>query len=301
MKKDLIPLLDSVQELSVLLIGETITDEYVYVYPMAKSPKENVIATREDRRETYDGGIQVPLKILQQLCKNVDIITQDWEIRKTRFVDHSYMRKLFEVYKMGTGRPMHQDTLYGLSDYDLVVVFDFGHGFITPECVDILCKNSRFLAVNTQSNSGNMGYNFIHKYPRADFVCIDEPEARLAAVDRDSSMKSVVETLCGINGNGTRRVIDCDRFIVTHGKHGCMVYDDGEFSTVPAITERVIDTVGAGDTFLSYVAPLVASGTSLSEAAFIGNVAGALKTGIIGHSDFVKKEDVKKWLMQEKM
>lgn len=292
------PLLDSVKDLSVLLVGETIVDEYVYVYPMAKSPKENVIATREDRREEYHGGVQVPAKILKTLCGRVDVVTQPWEIRKTRFVDHSYMRKLFETYRMGTAEPSILTEIPDLSTYDLVLVFDFGHGFITESMVDTLCREAKFLAVNTQSNSGNMGYNFIHKYHAADLVCIDEPEARLAAVDRDSKMRTVIETLNGTNGNGVRKVIDCQRFIITHGKYGCMVYDDGRYSTVPAITQNVVDTVGAGDTFLSFAAPLAAAGARLEEAAFIGNIAGALKTSIIGHSDYVKKENVETWLTQ---
>ncbi len=286
MHKDFTALLDSVQGLSVLLVGETIIDEYVYVYPMAKSPKENVLATRIDRTEEYAGGVQVPYRILKTLCNRVDVITQDYEIRKTRYVDHSYMRKLFETYKMGAPLALREEDLHDIQDYDLVIVFDFGHGFIDASTVSVLCRDAAFLAINTQSNSGNMGYNFINKYPRADFVCIDEPEARLAAIDRDSPMMDVVEKL----------KIDCPRFIITHGKHGCFTYDDGMVSTVPAITERVLDTVGAGDTFLSYAAPLIASGISLGEAAFIGNVAGALKTGIVGHSKFVGKEDVKSWL-----
>jgi len=291
MQTDFIRLLDSLQDLSVLVIGETIIDEYVYVYPMAKSPKENVIATREDKREEYRGGIQVPYRILKTLCKKVDVITQPWEIRKTRFVDHSYMRKLFEVYHMEKPDPLKEASLNDISSYDLVLVFDFGHGFINAQCINALCHNAQFLAVNTQSNSGNMGFNFIHKYPRADFVCIDEPEARLAAVDRDSSMTDIVEKL----------KIDCPRFIITHGKYGCFAYDDGRCSTVPAITEKVLDTVGAGDTFLSFAAPLVASGARLEEAAFIGNIAGGLKTGIIGHSDYIKKEDIVKWLTQNRI
>lgn len=284
-------ILHAAQDLSVLVIGETITDEYVYVYPMAKAPKENVLATREDRWEEFAGGVQVPYRILKTLCKRVDVITQEYEIRKKRFVDHSYMRKLFETYRMGEIKKLDVGLLDEIRDYDLVIVFDFGHGFIGPDAIGHLCHNARFLAVNTQSNSGNMGFNFIHKYPRADFVCIDEPEARLAAIDRDSPMLEVVEKMR----------IDCPRFIITHGKHGCFTYDDGRSSVVPAITEKVLDTVGAGDTFMSFAAPLIASGAKIEEAAFIGNIAGGLKTGIIGHSDYVKRGDVEKWLMQNRI
>ena len=43
--------------LRVLVVGDTIIDEYHYVVPMAKSPKENVIATRYVSEEQFAGGV----------------------------------------------------------------------------------------------------------------------------------------------------------------------------------------------------------------------------------------------------
>ena len=37
-------------------------------------------------------------------------------------------------------------------------------------------KKSKFLAINCQTNSANLGFNLITKYPKSDFICIDEPE-----------------------------------------------------------------------------------------------------------------------------
>ena len=49
---------------------------------------------------------------------------------------------------------------------------------LDPQSVDILCE-ARCLAVNTQSNAGNHGFNTISKYSRADYVCVSEYELRL--------------------------------------------------------------------------------------------------------------------------
>ena len=65
-------------------------------------------------------------------------------------------------------------------EYDVVIAADFGHGIIAKSSIEALTKNSRFLAVNTQSNSANLGFNLITRYNRADYICIDLPEARLA-------------------------------------------------------------------------------------------------------------------------
>ena len=42
--------------------------------------------------------------------------------------------------------------------YDAVVVTDYGHGMLTPEIIELLCSQPRFLAVNTQTNAANRDY-----------------------------------------------------------------------------------------------------------------------------------------------
>ena len=76
-------------------------------------------------------------------------------------------------------------------DFDLVIVTDFGHGLVTPSMIAMLERSARFLAVNAQSNSANMGFNLITRYSRADYICIDVPEARLAASDRFSDVATL--------------------------------------------------------------------------------------------------------------
>jgi sugar/nucleoside kinase (ribokinase family) len=161
---------------------------------------------------------------------------------------------------------------------------------IASSTIDTLIANSRFLAVNAQSNSGNHGYNLITRYPRADYICIDAPEARLAATDKFSDIASVIEA--GLHGK-----IDCDNMIITHGSFGCYPFSSKTGVTrVPAFTKTVVDTVGAGDAFLTITAPLVAAGGNIEDVAFIGNAAGAIKVGIVGHRSSVEKVPLVKFV-----
>lgn len=318
-------IIDNVKDYSVLLVGDAIIDEYQYVLPMGKAAKENMIATRYQDYEQFAGGVFAAANHVASFCKHVEVITclgdkDDYNAlirnslkpnvtltpiirdgapttRKQRFVDPGYMRKLFEVYYMDD-EPLTrtvEDELNAklrkrIGEYDVVISTDFGHGMIGRSTVDILCEKSRFLAVNTQSNSANMGYNLIHKYPRADFVCIDAPEARLAVTDKISPMEEIIS-------KGLPARIDCDKFIITHGKHGCVTHEkDDIVHTIPAVTKSVVDTVGAGDAFLSVAAPLVASGAPLNKVGFIGNIVGALKVAIVGHQKSVEKVAVLKSL-----
>ena len=317
----MLELIDRIRDYRVLVVGDAIIDEYQYVLPMGKPPKESVIATRFQDRELFAGGVVAAANHVASFCKQVDVITclgsfDDHEelIRrslrpnvtlhaikrqgapttlKRRFVDPSCMRKLFEIYVMND-EPLTDDLQQDLNRLiseiapgtDVVIATDFGHGLLGPSAIQTLTTCSPFLAVNTQSNSGNMGYNLITKYPSADYVCIDAPEARLAVSDRVSPIGDVAHQI--LDGR-----LKCPKIIITHGKHGCITYErDGIVHTIPAFARNVIDTVGAGDAFLSITAPLVAAGGAMDLVGFIGNVVGALKVEIVGHRQSVEKPAV---------
>ena len=140
-----------------------------------------------------------------------------------------------------------------------------------------------FLAVNAQTNSSNFGFNLITKYPRADFIVIDEMEARLAAHDMDGAIEDVILAL------GFRNII------VTRGIKGAVGFD-GAFERDAALTDKVIDTMGAGDAFLAVASPYAAAGVSMKDLIRIGNAAGAIKVGIVGHRSSVDKETLRKYL-----
>lgn len=315
---EMIEMIDSVRDYRVLIVGDAIIDEYQYVLPMHKTPKENMIATRYQDRELFAGGVFAAANHAASFCKQVDILTCLGDIDrhedlirqslrpnvglrtftrasapttlKRRFVDPSYMRKLFEVYFMND-EPLTADVQQDVNraiaemapEYDVVIAADFGHGILDQTSIDSLTKNSRFLAVNTQSNSANLGYNLITKYNRADYICIDMPEARLAMSDRVSGIGDIARRLVEDH-------VDCSKIIVTQGKHGCVTFERGGIvHTIPAFAKNVVDTVGAGDAFLAVTAPLVAAGAPMHRVGFVGNVVGALKVEIVGHRRSIEK------------
>jgi len=320
-------LIEKIKCMNVLVIGDAIIDRYSYVSAMGKSAKEHMIATLLQNSETFAGGVFATANHAASFCNRVDILTglggpeeENFEdlVRsslrpninlmpiyrhgapttlKTRFVEHTYLRKLFEVYSMDDMplKPDEQQQVDSrleacIRDYDVVIVNDFGHGLIAQSTIDILTQRARFLAINTQINAGNNGFNLITKYSRADYVCLDVPEARMAVHDKIAT----VETVCG---ELLPAQIDCPNIIVTHGKSGCFAYqkDNNGVAHIPALTQQVVDTVGAGDAFLAVTAPMVAVGGDIALIGFIGNIAGAVKVGIVGHRNFVEKSVVQKY------
>jgi rfaE bifunctional protein nucleotidyltransferase chain/domain len=322
---DLTRILDAVKDYRVLFVGDTIIDEYVYVEALGKPAKENIIATRSRGAETFAGGVIAAANHAADFCAEVHVITalgstEGYEdlvkdsvrpnvhlnlvqrenaptTRKTRYVESSYMRKLFEVYTFDDApfqKSLEDDinelVYEKIREFDLVIVTDFGHGLIAPSTIEILCENAPFLAVNAQTNAGNQGYNLVTKYPKADYICIDGGEARLAVADKFSD-------LAVIAGESLPAKIDCSKIIVTGGVTGCYTHEAGaEVRRIPAFTKTVIDTVGAGDAYFAITAPLVAAGADIEQVGFIGNAAGAMKVGIVGHRSSIEKVPIMKFL-----
>jgi sugar/nucleoside kinase (ribokinase family) len=81
--------------------------------------------------------------------------------------------------------------------------------------------------------------------------------------------------------------------MVTNGRQGCWSCFRHDYPKhVPAFALNGIDTMGAGDAFLAVTAPLIAAGLDLEAAAMVGNVAGAIKVGIIGHRRHVSRDEL---------
>lgn len=271
-------LIESVRDFRVLFVGDAIIDEYHYVDSLGKSPKEHLIPVVYRGKEVFIGGVDAAANHARSFCATVHVVRGHSAVRKVRFVDPLYTRKLFEVHyeapaslNMGIEEP-----------YDAMVVTDFGH----QSSDNVMDKPDVFCAVNAQTNSANIGYNLITKYASADYIVIDEPEARLAAADRTSPIENVIAKLTKDR---------CEKFVVTHGAYGAIGYDHGEFYRAPAYTDRIVDTMGAGDAFFAITAPMAKHG-SMPDLLKIGNAAGAIKTQIVGHRESVTKEKLIEFL-----
>lgn len=284
-------------KLRILFVGETIIDEYRYVSKLGMSSKEFVIATVETGREEFEGGVVAASKHGEWAM--AECLTPSAPIRKTRFVDADFNRKLFEVYdnRQIDLHPIlrakfEMDLERELARADVVIVTDFGHGLFGPTPRATVEKCGAFLAVNAQSNAGNFGFNPITNWARADFICIDEPEARLAVRMREEPLSGVASELYA---NRMR----CERFLITHGRKGSYFWDfsssgaeDPIDGTSDALASGGIDTIGAGDAVMAVTAPLICAGLDMESAALVGNVVGSLKIGIVGHRRHVGRDEI---------
>lgn len=272
--------LEAVKDYKVLLIGDAILDEYVYVRVLGKAVKEAALSLQELNKEEFRGGVWAAANHVRGFCDKVSVSTAPIVNITRRLVDETYLRKITVLHAFAN---LHAPDQFEIRDYDLVIVTDFGYGTVTPDLIKRLSKEARFLAVNAQTNAPNYGFNMVTKYPRADYVVVDELEARLAAHDRDGDIEDVILKL------GFKKIV------VTLGANGAVGFD-GAFERLPASAQKIIDTMGAGDAFLSVTAPFACAGASMKDLLRIGNAAGAIKVGIVGHRKSVDRESLREYL-----
>jgi bifunctional ADP-heptose synthase (sugar kinase/adenylyltransferase) len=268
--------LDKVKDLKVLVVGDAILDEYVYVTCLGKAVKEPALSAKILRREEFRGGVWAAAAHAANFCGEVSVSSAPIVNITRRYVEDTYLRKLFTLHDTRSGDVSAE---CDIGSYDCVIITDFGYGTLTESLINKIAKEARYLAVNAQTNAPNLGFNLITKYRRADYIVIDELEARLAAHDRDSPIEDVILKL------GYRNIV------VTLGKNGAVGFDGG-FERQPSLTEKVTDTMGAGDAFLCVTAPFASVGASMKDLLRIGNAAGAVKVGIVGHRASVNKENL---------
>ena len=269
--------LNLVSSFNVLVIGDAIEDRYRFCTALGKGTKESVISARLEREEVYQGGVWATASHLTDLVKKVDIWHGERVTINIKYLD-AYNSKLFSAHEF---RPIENG--FQPSDiqaYDVVIVNDFGtQNFLNLERRERIMKESRYLAVNAQSNSLNYGFNRVNeKWPHAHLCVCDELEARLAAHEPEAPIEEVILKL------------GYPSTIVTQGAKGATGYAHHEFYREAAQTDRPVDLLGAGDAVLAVVAPFARAGFSIKELVHLGNVAGAIKVGILGHQSHVTKE-----------
>lgn len=318
---------DEIANYRVLLIGDIILDEYQFVTPVGKSSKSATITATFLNSEMYAGGVLAVANHIADFVKEVTLVTahgsnlyDDYfgfiqnhlhknvkfnpiflENRPTslkrRFVDQVFKHKLFEVMEMDDS-PLNSESKQQLFDklksieeqFDMILVADFGHGLIDREVAEFLESKNLFTAVNAQTNSANKGFNLITKYRQCDYFSIDKEELQLAVHDRfadiDQAQARIIEKTGAKIG------------AVTLGVKGCSVMDSSSKESVvaPILSTEVVDTVGAGDAFLSITSLLAKQGASVEEIGFVGNAVGSMAVKILGNKSFIQKVPLLKYL-----
>jgi len=309
---------EKLSRLRVLVVGETIIDQYTMVNPLGKSSKDPLLAFEIKDSSSHPGGILSIAEICSRWVKEVSVISYvktigdlsnfkdifgkniDFRlceihnrptILKHRFVDSASGKKVFEYYDFSdqdltlAESGLVMDKGQDIDEFDVVFVADYGHGLFTSMLREWLSGKAKFLVINTQANAGNRGYNTISKYKRCDFFSLNSSELQLELRNRNPDYVLVVPKLM--------EKLKARGCVLTLGGSGVMVFDNFGFTHAPALARLIVDKVGAGDALFSICSLLATVGASKELIALLGNIVAAFEVSQLGHNSSLSLIDLR--------
>ena len=229
--------------MNVLLIGDSCTDVYIYGDVKRINPEAPVPILEPKREERTEGMAWNVYNNLNALGIDVDMITQDEDIIKTRYIHETSNQQILRLDEEPRVKPF--DKLEVENDYDALVISDYDKGFILQTQLFELCNwfdGPIFIDTKKSTVPGNA------------FIKVNQSEYEKITHFIMSNM------------------------IITKGNEGA----EYKGILYPAEKVKVFDVVGAGDTFLAALTYGYLKYGSIEKAIPIANKAAAIAVSHTG-------------------
>jgi len=309
--------INSLQDLKVLIVGETIIDQYVFCEALGKSGKEPVLVLRDLETQEYLGGALAIARHLSDFCTDVSVLSFLGEnneyksfienniednislnflnksnsptIVKRRFVDNIERKKILGVYSIDDNSLSESEennfikSLERLSkENDVIIVSDYGHGIITTKVAEYISQTDKFVSLNAQVNAANIGTHSIRKYHDVNCLIINEIELRHELRQRDEDVTIISKEL--------KAMVKAKYMSVTRGKNGAFLLNDAKGQVnCPGFASKVVDKIGSGDALLALLTVCLYANIEDDLSLFIASLAAAQSVESIGNSSHVSK------------
>ncbi len=316
------------RKLKVMIIGETIIDNYIFCDPIGKSGKEPHLVLKDLKTENYMGGVIAIAKHIETFCKKVDIVSSlgsDHKnylkkiknsfkknvsysfiekkntptILKKRYIDNLTNHKLIGAYSFNDRGLTHSEEkklekiiLKKIKLCDLLIISDYGHGFISKRIAQKICSSySQKIFLNAQLNAANYGYHTLLKYKKFNSLIINESELRHEMKDKFSKIENLIKKFS--------KKINLNSMLITRGAEGCILYEkkNSKYHYCPALASKVLDKVGAGDAMLALASLSIKSKLNPSITMLNSSIAAAIIVKNMGNSKNITKMQLLKDIM----
>jgi len=306
--------LNRFQQSRLLVLGDTIVDQYIACDALGMSAEAPVLVVRELKAREYLGGAAIVAAHAQALgaqCSYLSVVGQDpnaqlvrqqlerYGVSNSLIPDPSrpttfkirYMvenQKLFRVSRLqeqSLSAEIETQLISRLRELapklDGILVSDFVYGVITENILHELQSLKHqyglqlFGDLQCSSQVGNVG-----KFQNFDLLTPTEKEARIALSNRDDGVERVANQL--MQQSRTKHLL------IKLGAEGFIAYATEEDSFInrqhfPALCPNPVDVAGAGDSLLACMAVSLCAGNSLMESAALGACMASLAVQTVGN------------------
>ena len=321
-KEDLLFFVNKFSTLNILVVGDTIIDEYITCDPIGMSQEDPTIVVSPLSTKKLIGGASIVAAHAKTLGANVSYISVLGEDENYKFTKN-YLKNLnitSKLYKDSTRpttlkqrfralnktllRVNHMKQHYINSDIekniikkikqlknlDLIIFSDFSYGVLSKSIIEettkFASKNGISIVADSQSSSqiGN-----ISKFNNMNIVTPTEREIRLSLNDFESGLVVLSEKL--------KKKSNPKYIITTLGAEGLLIYNSNEnellTDNIMALNFNAKDVSGAGDSFLICASMANRVGANIWESAYLGSIAAAIQVSRVGNIPIKKDEIIK--------
>ncbi|MBQ4810474.1 adenylyltransferase/cytidyltransferase family protein [Pseudoalteromonas luteoviolacea] len=309
--------MDRLNELKVLVIGEIIVDEYVQGTAVGMSQEDPTIVMTPNKTEKFLGGAAITAGHIKSLgARSVSLFSvvgndAAGQYAKDKIGQYNVHAELFT----DTTRPTPLKTRYRASnktllrvnqvrqhkiakelqtsllkklekaipDIDLLVFSDFNYGVLPQplvEAIITLCKEHHVKVVADSQTSSQVGD--ISRYHDMDLITPTERETRVALNNPDDGLVILAHKLS--NRSNPKNLV------ITLGEEGIFIHipnrqtNDWENDRLPALNRNATDPAGAGDCFLAASSLALCVESSPWEAFYLGSLAAACQVDSLGNT-----------------
>lgn len=310
---DLLETVDNFKGSNLIVIGDSILDQYAACEALGMSAEAPVVVVKELEYKNFIGGaalVAANVSALGASCDLISVAGNDENAKsliqsldnnkvshhliiddsrsttfKKRYIVEN--QKLFRVSKLNDemlDNKIEKKIIHKLETLapkvDGIIVSDFVYGVITSKILDKLFELAKkynlmlFGDLQCSSQVGN-----VTKFMEYDLLCPNEREARIAIQDKESGLEALTQKLFNKTKSG--------RILMTLGANGFIAYDKSSKNmnrqSFPALSSNPIDVSGAGDSLLSVMAVALSNDGSMMAAAAIGACRAAIAVDTIGN------------------
>ena len=308
--------LNRFRQSGLLVLGDTIVDQYIACDPLGMSAEAPVLVVRELKAREYLGGAAIVAAHASSLgakCHYLSVVGEDenaklvkqqldrYQVAHSLIPDSSrptsfkirYMvenQKLFRVSRLqehSLSAEVEAQVIERMRELapqlDGILVSDFVYGVITEKILTVLQKLKReyglklFGDLQCSSQVGNVA-----KFRNFDLLTPTEKEARIALGNRDDGVEWVANML--MQQSQTKHLV------VKLGAEGFIAYatEEDEFVNrqhFPALCPNPVDVAGAGDSLLACMTVSLCAGNSPMVSAALGACMASLAVQQVGNTE----------------
>jgi D-beta-D-heptose 7-phosphate kinase/D-beta-D-heptose 1-phosphate adenosyltransferase len=300
-------LLNQIKRLRVLVIGDVMLDRYVIGGVHRISPEAPVpVLTVEDEKIVAGGAANVALNAAS-LGANVEVcgwfgddsqgeqlraLLQDQgisvdqsflfsgapTISKTRVTSSNQqicrVDRESDSNSYAPNLSLLQESLISKINFsDVVIVSDYGKGFVSNELFRIIRKHANFVSVDPKPSR-------LLQYENPDLLTPNRMEAlelvgKSRLMNEEFPQEEVVQEIF--------RKFSPKKLAITLGADGMLLAEGKEIKkTIPTAAREVFDVSGAGDTVIAVLSMALVANGSFEQSAQLANLAAGIVVGKVG-------------------